>query len=1134
MRTSTLPPTSDIRAWLESRGFGQFVPLFESRQIDVDALPLLTDAHLNELGVPVGPRVKLLAAIAELGRASAVDVASAERRRMTVMFVDLVGSTALSNRLDPEDLRDLIRSYQTAVTADVARFDGTVARYLGDGILVYFGYPRAHEDDAERAVRAALQIVRTVAELSSPAGPLAAHIGIATGLVVVGDLLGAGAATERAVVGETPNLAARLVEIAAAGEVVVAAHTRTLARNLFDLRDLGPRPVKGLPEPVQAYAVVGERALETRFEAYQGSHLTALVGRAEEVALLTEKWARARRGEGQIVLVTGEAGIGKSRIVRALDEVIGTEPHVRIVNQCSPYHTDSALYPTIQQLTQAAGLAGADSVEARLERLERLLRGADDTEIGLIAALLGLPTTGRYRLPHLTPEQQRARTFDALMNQIVRLSRLSPVFWVLEDAHWIDPTTLDLVTLCLDRLASVPIVAVITSRPDFAHDFGDRPNLTRVALGRLVRPQILAMVSNLAGGRQLPEPVLGEIAAKTDGVPLFVEELTKAVLESGILHEADGALLLDGPLQRLSLPASLHDSMMARLDRHPSLREVAQTAACIGREFGRDLLATVCGIPETALNEALSRLEDAELVFRRTSSADQQFVFKHALVRDAAYESLLKSKRQAIHARVFAALEQTKETPPEILAQHAAEAGQAERAIDYWQRAGSLAIGRPAYIEAISHITQALMLADSMPNSIAWQERRLQLQLLLGQATIPLRGYSHSQTLAVFIRAQQMVAAIGDTPQRFAVSYAMWVVYYVRGEHAKALEVAQDIVERAERDRSDSRLLSGLRALGISRMIIGQPVAAHEVFTQAQELATAIQNKSPERRIAIAQRFGADPEIATQFHVALTLWALGYIDQGCALAARTVEAARTMGHVHTLGHALAHGAIVSVVARNADDALRLSVETMAFADEYDMDLWRGYGAILNAYALVLAGDVKKAVPTMEQGLRNLDRTQTGTMVPLHHAVQAYALARVGRFEDAAREAALVRNELQSGTEKYFWTECLRWLGEYFQLLPGEHGVDVEACYAEALEHARSQRAQSWELCAATSLAKWCSSRGDSERATRLLAPLIPRFTEGFGTPVLRDAIGLLQSLQASGARFGPPLRQDSGTSPVAD
>jgi len=1103
----------NVRAWLETGGFGQYAELFESRQIDASALPLLTDAHLRELGVPLGPRVKMLAAIMKLAASTAGSQVAAERRRLTVMFADLVGSTTLSSGLDPEDLRHLIRSYQQAIVTEVARYDAHVAQYLGDGVLVYFGYPRAHEDDPERAVRAALAILRVIAAQRTPAGvPLAAHIGIATGLVVVGDLLGAGAAKEHAV-GETPNLAKRLQELAAPGEVMVSAQTRALIGNVFEVRDLGPQTFKGMATPVVAYSVLSERAVETRFEAHRGAHLTAMVGRDGELALLAERWQRAAKGEGQVVLVTGEAGIGKSRIIRALEDALASEPHVRINNQCSPYHSDSALHPMIQQLLRAASIGLAEGVELQLDRLEALLEGADRAEVALIAALLGIDGVGRYGSLGLTPEQQRARTFDALLNQVVRVSRREPVFWVLEDAHWIDPTTLELVALCLDRVADIPVLAIITARPDFLHDFGKRKHITRMSLERLGRNQIAAMVSNLAHGKSLPEAVLSEIATKTDGVPLFVEELTKTVLESGVLQETDDAFVLDGPLQRLSVPASLHDSMMARLDRHQALKEVAQTAACIGREFSHDLLAAISSVPEATLRVALARLEEAELIFRRAPAKEQQYVFKHALVRDAAYESLLNARRQQIHTRILAALEGAPETSPEILALHAAEAGLVEKAIDYWQKAGALAIARPAYQEAISHINQALRLAERMPDSRAWQERRVQLMVLLGQAMIPLRGYSHSQTVAVFARAQALVGSMGDAPHSFSVSYAMWVAYYVRGEHAKAIEVAQSMQARAQRERSDSRMLTALRALGISQMITGEPVTAHATFAQAQQLAQVVHLQSREHRIAVAHRFAADPEIATQFHVALTLWALGHIDQACELAARTVDAARSMGHAHTLGHALAHGAIFAVVVRDVGAALRLSSETIAFADEHDMDLWRGYGSILNGYALVLAGETAHSIPVMETGFKHLARTQTGTMVPVHHAVHAYALARLERFEEAAREALLVQNELSSGSEQYWWPECLRWLGDYRRLVPGGSLPEVESAYADALSHARSQRAKSWELCAATSLARFWADQGERHKAFDLLAPLHAGFREGAGTHALRDASALLASLR---------------------
>lgn len=1101
----------DVRAWLEAGGFGRFADAFESRQIDGHALPLLTDAHLQELGIPLGPRVKLLAAIARL---AAAQPAVAERRRMTVMFVDLAGSMTLSGRLDPEDLRNLMRAYQRTVATEVARFDGHVAQYLGDGVLTYFGYPKAHEDDAERAIRAALAIIRAVSAHRAPDGqPLAAHIGIATGLVVVGDLLVGGAVPEHAGFGHTPNVAARLVALAAPGEVVVSAATLELTGNLFEARDLGPHALKGMPAPLAVYSVLGERTVETRFQARRGSHVPAMVGREGDLALLADRWRRAAGGEGQVVLLTGEAGIGKSRLLRALEDMLAGIAHTRISNQCSPYHADSALHPMIQQLTRAAGISAADAADTQFGRLEALLQGAPRAEAALIAALLGIDAPGLGK-PDLTPEQQRLRTFDALVNQLARVSEQAPVFWVLEDAHWIDPTTLELVDLCLERIADIPVLAVITARPDFRHDPGNRSHITRMSLGRLSRREIAAMVTNLAGGRSLPEAVLREITEKADGVPLFVEELTKAVLESGALRETDEAYVLEGAMHGLAVPASLHDSMMARLDRHPGLKEVAQSAACIGREFSHELLATVSRVPEERLRDALARLERAGLVFRRSAAQAGQYAFKHALVRDAAYESLLKASRQEVHARIFAELQARTGTPPEILAQHAAEAGFTEIAIDCWQKAGAQAIMRPAYQEAISHINQALQLADRMARTRPWLERRLQLVTLLGQATIPLRGYSHSQTVAAFTRAQELIAALGgDAPHSFSVSYAMWVAYYVRGEHAKAFGVAQGMRLRAQRERSDSRMLTALRALGISQMITGEPETAHATFEEAHQLARIVQQQSREHRIAVAHRFAADPELATQFHVALTLWALGRIDQASRLVAQTIKAARAMGHAHTLGHALAHGAIFAVVVRNAPEALRLSAETIRFAGEHDMDLWRGYGSILNGFARVLSGDAAGSVAVMESGLRLVTRTQTGTMVPTHRAVYAYGLAKMGRFEDAAREAARVQEELRSGSERYFWPECLRWLGDYLRLVPHSTPEAVENAYASALSFAREQRAKSWELCAATSLARFWAEQGAPGKALDLLVPLRAAFSEGAGTTALVEASALIGSLR---------------------
>jgi class 3 adenylate cyclase/tetratricopeptide (TPR) repeat protein len=1091
----------DVRHWLQAEGFGQYADVFEARQIDAQALALLTEEHLKELGIPLGPRVRLLAAIARHAQSPAP-----ERRRLTVMFADLVGSTALSTRLDPEELRDLLREYQNAVAEEVARFGAYVARYLGDGALVYFGYPRAHEDDAERAVRAGLGIGRAVAALRAPGGePLQVRIGIATGLVVVGDVLVAGAATERTVLGETPNIAARLQALAAPGEIVVSADTRALTGKLFDWRDLGALDLKGLSDPHPASVLLAERSVASRFEA-RGGRLARMVGRDRELGDLLRLWRRAAEGRGQLVLLRGEAGIGKSRLVRALSSVLGDEPHVRITNQCSPYHVDSALHPMAQQLARAAGHDPSQSSDDQLRRLEALLEGAEPTDVALIASLLGLDASRRYAKPDLTPEQQRARTFDALLNQVLRMARRQPVLWVLEDAHWADPTTLDLVSMCVERIAGAPVLAVVTARPEFMRAAGEWPHASALSLARLPRAQVASLVEEVARGRALPAAVVDEIVARCDGVPLYVEEVTKAVLDAGIADVH--------PLPRLSVPASLHDSMMARLDRHPELKQVAQVAACLGREFSRELLAGLCGLPEATLADRLERLEQVELVFRRGGANAGRYIFKHALVRDAAYESLLKSRRQEIHGRILEALERSPDAAPELLAQHATLAGRREQAIGWWRRAGVAAIARPAYREAISHVNQALRLAEAMEDTPQWRERRLELTLLLGQAMIPLRGYSHSETLGVFRCAQALVDSIPQGPHRFSVSFAMWVAHYVRGEHTLALDIAHDMLERARSEGSDGRTLSALRALGIGQMITGQLGSARASFEQAQDLAWVVRAQSREVRMAVAQRFGADPDIATQFHMALTDWALGEVDRACETTQRAVDAARALGHVHTLGHALAHGAIFAAVMRDGPRTRELSAEAIAFADEHDMDLWRGYGSIMHGYALVLADDCAEGARVMGRGFQLLQHTETGAMVSSYHAVQAYALAAQGRLDDAAREADLVQRELSSGSERYHWVEALRWLGAYRALLPSAAAQEVEDAYVQALRIAREMGARSLELAAAASLADFWAQRGRNEEAVSLLTPLLCAFEQGRDTPGPRQAAQLLRTLGA--------------------
>jgi predicted ATPase len=575
----------------------------------------------------------------------------------------------------------------------------------------------------------------------------------------------------------------------------------------------------------------------------------------------------------------------------------------------------------------------------------------------------------------------------------------------------------------------------------------------------------------------------------------------------------------NGVPQLSRVPASLHDSLMARLDRLQPYKEIAQTASCIGREFDHGLLASACDAQEPVLCDALARLVDAELIFRRSGTQEPQYAFKHALVRDAAYESLLRAKREKIHARVVAALEQLPDTAPEIIAQHAAHARMNEKAIHYWQKAAAAAVARPAYKEAIAHLTQAISLVEEMGEDPSWQERRLLLWMALGQATIPLYGYSHSQTVSIFTHARELAAAMGKGPHRFSILYATWGAHYVRGEQDKAFEAAESMLKGALSDANEGHRLSALRSLGISQMITGALELASDTFEQAHQLAEVLRQRSHERRIAVADRFAADPEIATQFHVCLTLWSLGRVDEACTMAAEAMAAARAMGHAHTIAHAVTHSAIFAVVCRDVERALSLSTETIEFANKHEMELWKGYGLVLYGFALALKGELGDSVRFMETGFASIARTQTGAMVPLHRAMHCRTLAALGRFDEAQRYAQAVRDELCSGSERYLWPECQRLLGDYLCLCPGADRSEIEAAYSGALALARRQGARSWQLYAATSLARLWIEHGERSKAVELLAPLRASFTQGLNSPGYLEATALWIFTEINGANL---------------
>lgn len=1110
----------EIVDWLEGLGLARYADAFLENEIDLDTLAHLGDADLRELGLPMGPRKKLLVAIAarvESASSPASGAAGktqgeAERRQLTVMFCDLVGSTALSGRLDPEDMRVVIHGYQSAVAGQVTRFQGHVAKYMGDGVLAYFGWPEAHEDDAERAVRAGLSILRSMGDLKTPAGEaLDARVGVATGLVVVGDLVGEGAAQEESVVGETPNLAARLQGLAAPGELVISVATRRLVGDVFELRDLGLQTLKGIALPTAAFAVLREGSIDSRFEARQGGSLLAMVGRDQELALLMERWRRAKAGEGQLVLLTGEAGIGKSRITREAIDKISTDQHVRINYQCSAYHSDSPFYPVTQQLSRAARFGADDGPAAKLDKLEALLTLSTD-DIGeaapLLASLLGIDAEGRYGKLDLSPAQQRSRTLQVLAAQVSGLARSQPVLFVVEDAHWIDPTTLELIELVIGQVTGAPVLILVTARPTFEQGFASHPIVTRLALNRLGHQQIAAIITRLTGGKALPGELIEEIAAKTDGVPLFVEELTKNVLESGMLRETEEAFLIEGSLADLSIPSSLHDSLMARLDRLQQVKEVAQMASCIGRDFSRQLLAALSPLSVEGLQEALDNLIAAELLFRRGTPPDLTYTFKHALVRDAAYESLLKSKRQTLHASLVEALKDDDTTAPEILAHHATEAGLREVAVDNWLLAGRLANDRSAFSEAVAHLGNGLRVLTAEPDAPARWRRESEICAALGVAMISAKGYGASEVEDNFERALSLSERLDDRSRRFVALYGLWWFRLVARDVKRARETAAELLAMAAQQKQNELLIPAQRALGYSEWLLGE----FQAGLSAHEAGCVIHD--PERHRSLAARYGgADPGVGLWTLGANCLWYLGWPDRSMQCADRSLAMALELDHPPSECWARTTLAQAHQLRRASEDVRIQTERALALAGELSLPLYVGWATPLLGWSTIDAGDAAAAAALIRQGIGLSDATGTMALGTVWRGMLAEACLQAGDY--AAGLAALDEARLlaDSNNERLWAAELLRLRGMLHIAQDREQIPFAEQCFQNAICTAQAQSAKSWELRAATSLSRLWAENGERQKGLDLLTPVYGWFTEGFNTPDLREAKTLLDQLE---------------------
>jgi class 3 adenylate cyclase/predicted ATPase len=1126
---------SALQTWLDELGLGKYADVFAENEIELGDISHLTEEDLREIGLPMGPRKRILGAASELTptnpptaaaaseeparRASSAPTAEAERRQLTVMFCDLVGSTELSQQLDPEELREINRAYQDAAKAAIERYDGYVARYMGDGVLAYFGYPQAHEDDAERSVHAGLELVRAIAELNAVADSgedieLAVRVGIATGPVVVGDIIGEGASQESAVVGETPNVAARMQGIATPNSVVVASSTHDLEAGQFEHEDLGEHTVKGIAEPVHAWRVVSARAVQDRFEAVHRTGLTAFVGRDQEIALLMERWQAAKEGDGQIALLSGEAGIGKSRIMQVLRERLDAEPHTRVRYQCSPYHTSSALYPVVQQLELAAGFTAEDSANAKLDKLEELLAQATEPApdaIALFAALLSIPVQNRYAPLDLPPQAQKERTLTAIIDQLEAHSARKPVFVVLEDAHWIDPTTSELVDLMVDAVQSLRVLLLITFRPEFDCPWSSYPHATTLALNRLTRNQTESVIRHVADDNPLPAEVVDQIVAKTDGIPLFVEELTKNVLESGLLTHAGDRYDLAGPLVPLAIPASLQDSLMARLDRLAAVKEVAQIGAAIGREFSYELLKGVAGREESDLRDALDQLTESELIFRRGMPPNATYVFKHALVQDAAYASLLKSRRQQLHADIAGALMELRqdlvETQPELLAHHFTRAGLTEPALEHWQAAANRAISRSAYPEAIEQLDQALAQIALLPPGEARDRRELELHVTKLGPIFPIKGYGSPEADETSTRALILGRTVGDNKTLFPTLYARWAFQYIRSEQKEMFDLSREYLDRATAEGDDAACMVGHRIHAVALLYRGDVESARDHARQALQMYV------PERHIPLVARFGQDLKIQAINYLAVSEALLGKVEDALALGTEAITHARNLDHGNTLAYALWHiGVWLPSIIRDTQAVHRVGTEVLELARTHRLTFWEKFALphmAINGYGKTRAEAAKDA----EKSLDIWRRQYNGEMIVPE------ILCRIGEAyldEGITSEANRVLTEattlMEQKNQVYWEPELYRLRGRLATMVSKGNPEVAVAEYKRALSIARERRTKLLELRAATDFAGLLAEHGGRAKAKELLFPVYDWFTGGFDMPDLMEAKVMLEKL----------------------
>ncbi len=1042
----------------------------------------------------------------------------AERRQLTVMFCDLVDSTKLSSQLDPEDLREVVQAYQKTCTDVIERYDGYVAQLLGDGLLVYFGYPQAHEDDAHRAVRTGLGIFNAIGDLNQGLQQtrdiqLALRIGIHTGLVVVGQM-GSTGRSEQLALGETPNVAARIQGRAAPNTLVISDATARLVQGYFVCQDLGMQPLRGVAEPIAVYRVLSESGATSRLDVAQTRGLTPLVGREQEVGLLLERWEQAKAGHGQVVLLSGEAGIGKSRLVQMLKEHVANEPHVRWECRSLPYYQNTALYPLIELWQRTLQWQQDETLDEKFAKLEQTLRQYRlplEETVPLFAPLLSLPLPeDRYSPLNLSPQRQRQKTLETIVAILLELAERQPVLFILEDLHWTDPTTLELLNLLIDQTPTASLLMLLTCRPSFQPAWHHRSYVSEITVNRLSHAQVEQIVTCVTDGKTLPKEVIQQIIAKTDGVPLFVEEITKAILESGQLKAIDGHYELTGSFTTLTIPATLQDSLMARLDRLVTAKAVAQYAAVIGRQFSYELLSTVSQLDEVTLQRELGRLVEAEIVYHRGIPPQATYTFKHALIQDAAYQSLLKSTRQQYHQRIAEVLEaqfpETAEGQPELLAHHFTEAGLIERAVGYWHKAGQRASERSAHVETISHLRTGLALLQTLPETPDRVQREVDMLIALGAALRATKGAGAPEFGETYTRARQLCHHLEDSQRLFSVLRGLWHYYYIHADLRTAYELGEQLLALAQQAQAPVMLVAAHRALGATLYYLAGVAEAHPHFAQGIALYDLQQHR------ASTFLYGEDAGVVCHNFAALALWLLGYPAQGRALLDAAVTLAQQVAHPFSLGFALSNAAVCHQFRREGRAAQEYAEAAISLTTEQGFLYWSAFSSILRGWALAQQGQAQEGITQIHYGLTIYPVTGADLFQPYFLTLLAEAHGTIGELETGLTvltEALMLTDKIGV---RWYESESYRLKGELLLQQSSDHYAEAERCFHHAIDIARNRQAKSFELRTATSLARLWQQQGKRQEAHDLLAPVYHWFTEGFDTADLKDVKELLDEL----------------------